>query len=91
MLSGGDQSDVWYLNGDASAGGVYFTRADNDAGLMFTRVNANGEDGDSEFNLVITSALHLRTPEGLAPKIDFVFIDANNCYDYVTGNWYTRG
>ena len=84
-------SDVWYLDGDTSAEGIFFTRANNEAGLSFTRVDANDQNGDSEFNLVITEDKHLRTPEGLAPKIDIVFDDDMTCYDYVSGNFYIRG
>ncbi len=82
--------DVWKLDGKASAEGIRFEKADNEAGLAFVRVSASGEDGDGEFNLVITDDKHLRTPLGTAPKIDIVFIDDSNCYDYVTKNWYTR-
>lgn len=82
--------DVWHLNGDKSAEGIRFEKADNEAGLAFIRVLANGADGDGEFNLVITDEKHLRTPLGTAPKIDIVFADNANCYDYVTGNWYSR-
>ena len=84
-------SDIWRLNGDVSAEGIRFETSGNEAGLSFYRVNASGEDGDGEFNLVITDEKHLRTPQGTAPKIDIVFTDAMNCYDYVTGNWYKRG
>ncbi len=84
-------SDVWYLDGDPSAGGIFFTNAANEAGLSFTRVDANDQDGDSEFNLIITEDKHLRTPMGTAPKIDIVFDDVMNCYDYVSGNFYCRG
>ena len=84
-------SDTWYLDGDPTAGGIYFTNAANDAGLSYTKVDANDQDGDSEFNLVITEDKHLRTPEGTAPKIDIVFDDVMNCYDYVSGNFYSRG
>lgn len=84
-------SDVWFLNGDTSAEGIFFTNAANEAGLSFTRVDADDHDGDSEFNLVITADKHLRTPEGTAPKIDIVFDDEMTCFDYVTGNFYIRG
>lgn len=84
-------SDVWYLDGDTSAEGIYFTYANNEAGLSFTRVDANNEDGDGEFNLIITEDKHLRTAGGTAPKIDIVFDDEMNCYDYVSGNFYSRG
>ena len=82
--------DIWRLNGDASAEGIRFEKADNEAGLAFVRVSASGEDGDGEFNLVITDEKHLRTPLSTAPKIDIVFTDNDTCYDYVTGNWYNR-
>ena len=84
-------SDVWYRDGDTSAEGIYFTHANNEAGLSFMRVDANDQDGDGEFNLVITEDKHLRTPEGTAPKIDIVFDDEMNCYDYVSGDFYCRG
>lgn len=91
QISGNDSApDIWRLNGDASAEGIRFSRYDNDAGLSFIRVNAAGQDGDSEFNLVITDEKHLRTPLGMAPKIDIVFVDDMTCYDYVTNNWYSR-
>ena len=84
--------DVWYRDGDTSAEGIYFSYDEsNEAGLSFTRVDANNQDGDSEFNLVITEDKHLRTPEGTAPKIDIVFDDEMNCYDYVKGEFYCRG
>ena len=82
--------DIWRLNGDASAEGIRFEKSSNEAGLSFIRVSASGEDGDGEFNLIITDEKHLRTPMGTAPKIDIVFTDENTCYDYVTGNWYIR-
>ncbi len=82
--------DIWRLNGDASAEGIRFEKADNQAGLAFVRVLPSGEDGDGEFNLVITDDKHLRTSLGTAPKIDIVFYDNANCYDYVTGKWYSR-
>ena len=82
--------DIWHLDGDASAEGIRFEKADNEAGLEFHRVSASGEDGDAEFILVITDDLHLRTSLGSAPKIDIVFTDNDTCYDYVTGNWYSR-
>lgn len=82
--------DVWHLNGDASAEGIRFEKSGNAAGLAFVRVSAAGEDGDGEFNLVITDDLHLRTPLGTAPKIDIVFYDDKNCYDYVRSSWYSR-
>ena len=82
--------DIWRLDGDASAEGIRFEKADNEAGLAFVRVSASGEDGDGEFNLVITDEKHLRTPLSTAPKIDIVFTDNNTCYDCVTGNWYIR-
>ena len=82
--------DIWRLNGDPSAEGIRFEKSGNEAGLSFIRVSASGEDGDGEYNLVITDDLHLRTPLGTAPKIDIVFYDNDNCYDYVSGNWYSR-
>lgn len=84
-------SDVWFLNGDKSAGGIFFTNAANEAGLSYTKVDANDQDGDSEFNLVITEDKHLRTAGNTAPKIDIVFDDVMTCYDYVSGNFYIRG
>ena len=85
------ESDIWRLDGNASAEGIRFEASGNEAGLSFIRVSADGEDGDGEFNLVITDEQHLRTPLGTAPKIDIVFTDAMNCYDCVSGNWYRRG
>ena len=82
--------DIWRLDGNASAEGIRFEKSSNEAGLSFVRVSAAGEDGDGEFNLVITDEGHLRTPLGTAPKIDIVFTDDKTCYDYVTGNWYIR-
>ena len=82
--------DVWHLNGDPAAEGIRFEKSSNAAGLAFVRVSASGEDGDGEFNLVITDDLHLRTPLGTAPKIDIVFYDDKNCYDYVRSSWYSR-
>ena len=82
--------DIWRLNGDASAEGIRFEKSDNEAGLAFVRVSADGQDGDGEFNLIITDDKHLRTPMSTAPKIDIVFYDDANCYDYVTRNWYVR-
>lgn len=84
-------SDVWFLNGDPSAGGIFFTNAANEAGLSYTKVDANDQEGDSEFNLVITEDKHLRTAGNTAPKIDIVFDDVMTCYDYVSGNFYIRG
>lgn len=89
--SGVRTSDVWFLNGDTSAEGIFFTNAANDAGLSYTKVDANDEETDSEFDLIITEDLHLRTAGTTAPKIDIVFDDDMNCYDYVTGNFYSRG
>ena len=45
-------------------------------------------DGDKSIALNYTP---LRTPEGTAPKIDIVFDDEMNCYDYVSGDFYCRG
>ena len=84
-------SDVWFLNGDPTAGGIFFTNAANEAGLSYTKVDANDEETDSEFNLIITEDKHLRTAGNTAPKIDIVFDDVMTCYDYVNGNFYVRG
>ena len=91
LVSGEGSYDIWYLDGDKSAAGVRFAPEQNDAGLSFVRVDASGQDGDGEFNLVITDEKHLRTPLDTAPKIDIVFVDDMTCYDYVTGSWYIRG
>lgn len=82
--------DIWRLDGDASAEGIRFEKSGNEAGLAFIRVSASGEDGDGEYNLIITDDKHLRTPLGTAPKIDIVFLDDRTCYDFVKDSTYIR-
>lgn len=85
-------SDVWYVDGDQSKGGVFFTRAANDAGRTVTWVDESGDElPDNGWYMEVTDN-HLKSDDsGQSRSCDFVFYDEMTCYDAVDGLWYIRG
>jgi len=83
-------SDLWYPNGVPGSSYIYFTNALCSAGICYDRV----EDGEIAGGTMCaeTEGMHLvNETDSSSEKIDIVFLDAFNCYDYVTKTWYSRG
>lgn len=82
------ESDMWYVDGDKSKGGLYF---ENFLPLAPVFVDADGKQLNEYGYPSAVEDNHLIPAEEGEGNFDLIFNDPMTCYDLVSGTWYIRG